>query len=74
MLLLLPEEERTAAELGKDSDAGTRWLLPTWETLYGPGTQMCAYGGATGKSRLCCVWFCDTALSVMAFQSWIGEE
>lgn len=28
-----------------------------------------------GKSRLCCVLlFCDTALSVMGFQSWFGEE
>lgn len=75
MPLPLPENERTAAELGKKLEEGTRWLLPTLETLSGPGTQMCAHGGAMGKSRLCWVsWVCDTAASVMAFQSYFGEE
>lgn len=51
------------------------WLLPAWETFSGPGTQMLAHGGAMGKSRLHRVfWFCDTALSVMGFPSWFGEE
>lgn len=51
------------------------WLLPTWETFSGSGVQMFAHGGTMGKSRLHYVfWFCDTALSVMGFQSWFGEE
>lgn len=50
------------------------WLLPTWETFSGPGTQIFAHGRTMGKSRLCCVfWFCDTAFSVMGFPSWFGE-
>lgn len=75
MPLLLPREERTATELGKDSEVWTWWLLLTWETFSRPGTQMCAHRGAMGKSGLRCVpWFCDTASSVTAFQSWFGEE